>query len=184
MSYQIIEGQINDEELLSSSIQGCDAVFSALGPTPSMSNPYTTPGTYTNAYRIIFKAMRKTGAKRIFAMGTPSVATPEDQRPLTTSLFVTTLRVFLNSVYTEVVAIGKLFDDEAEDLDWTMYRVGVLSNETGVTTAANYVGEGDWCLTTFRPDVAVWLVDQIENEPAQYIHKKPALSSVKAQASS
>jgi hypothetical protein len=123
--------------------------------------------------------MRAIGAKRIFIMGTPSIVTPEDKQPLTTRVFIGLLKLALNSVYTEVVATGKLLDDEAQDLDWTMYRVGNLSNRTGVTKAANYVGEGDWVLATFRPDVATWLVDQIERETPEWVHKKPALYSVK-----
>jgi putative NADH-flavin reductase len=177
--HQILGGQITDEKLITSAIEGCDVVFSALGPNVSFSNIHVAPGTYTNLYRIIFKAMRKTGAKRLFVMGTPSIVTPKDKQPFTTKLLITALKVALNSVYTEVVATGKLLDDEAQDLDWTMYRVGNLSNDTGVTKAANNVGEGDWSLTTFRPDVATWLLDQIEKETPEYVHEKPALHSVK-----
>jgi hypothetical protein len=84
------------------------------------------------------------------------------------------------SPFSEVRATGKLLDDEAGDLDWTMYRVGELSNSDGVTKAARYIGEGEWVLPTYRPGIAAWLLDQVERDEPEWVHQKPALYSLSA----
>lgn len=179
---QIIKGQLKNEELLSSAVQGCDVVFSALGPSFKVSNLIIKDGTYVKPYRTIFKAMRGARIKRIFIMGTPSIAIAEDRPPRKMRWFVTSLKLFLRTIYDEVVATGELLDREAKDLDWTMYRVGFLQNKTGVTKAANFIGEGDWTMYTFRPDLATWILDEMEKERAEWARKKPALYSIEDSA--
>jgi hypothetical protein len=184
---------LTDHEALISAVKGSDAVMSALGPPLALSGISVAPGTYTNTYRLIFQAMRDTGMKRIFVMGAPSVSQPQDRIPLSISL-VMAIGGFLigsygtltslfgypgGSPFTECRATGRLLDEEAEDLDWTMYRVGALSDEEGVTKAVTNIGEGDWVLPTFRPGIASWIVDQIEREEPEWVHLKPALYSVK-----
>jgi len=151
------------------------------------------PGTFTNPYRLVFQAMRDTGIKRIFVMGTPSVRDPDENFPLSIALLIAAVR-FLGTVFAlitklfgkpggspfaEVRAVGRLLDQEAGDLDWTMYRIGNLSNDKGVTKAVRHVGEGDWVLPTYRPGIAAWLVDQIERNEPDWVQQKPALYSLK-----
>lgn len=171
---QVIQGELTDSELIATSINSCDVVFSALGPT----GRNIEPGSLCNAYRNVFAAMRSSSIKRIFLMGTPSIVTPEDKQPLSVRLSVGGLRLVMNAVWQEVVAIGKLLDEEAQDLHWTMYRVGWLKNEDGVTRAAKFVGEGDWNLSTFRPGIVKWNLDQIEKGVSEWVREKPALYSI------
>ena len=111
-------------------------------------------------------------------MGTPSIHDPQDKSATTASLAVLGIKTFANAAYKEIVSIGTLFDEEAGDLDWTMFRLGMLSNSEG-TTAASYVGEKDWNLATYRPDVANWLVDQVGKDFPEHVRQRPALSSRK-----
>ena len=111
-------------------------------------------------------------------LGTPSAAVPDDQPPLSLKLFITFLKTIVNNVYSEIVDMGKLLDDEAKDLNWTMYRLGMLSNGKGVTRAAPAVGSGDWVNATHRPGTAVWILDQLESEQSEWTRQKPSLFSL------
>jgi hypothetical protein len=173
----VIKDELTNEELLISAIEGKDVIVSVLGPT-SRSTP---PGTLTNAYRIIFKGMRKFNVKRIFVMGTPTISDPQDKGTYLASTAVFFLRLIANSVYNEMIAIGKLFAEEAKDLDWTMYRVGGLSNAEG-EIVVSYVGDKDYSLRVYRPDIAGWIVEQLEKEVPEYVRERPALSSRKKAA--
>jgi hypothetical protein len=175
---QIIKGELNNEELLTSAIEGQDAVVSFLGPTKSLSARSIAPGTITNPYRVIFQAMRHFGVKRIFLMGTPSIHDPWDKSATIASLSVIAIKIFANAAYREIVSIGKLLDEEARDLDCTMFRLGFLSNSEG-TISASYIGDKEWNIATFRPDAANWLVDQIGLEIPEHVQQRLALSSRK-----
>ncbi len=163
--------------MLASAIEGSDVIISALGPPYSYSGLQVAPGSYTNTYRAIFKVMRANSIKRIFVMGTPSIHIPEDKYTVTLNLMIWMLRLFANKAWSEVVATGRLLDEEASDLDWTMYRIGNLSNREGITKAASYIGEGDWCLDTYRPGIAAWLLDQAEKSTLESVRQKPTLYS-------
>lgn len=163
--------------MLASAIKGSDVIISALGPPYSYSGLQVAPGSYINTYRAIFKVMRASSIKRIFVMGTPSIHVSEDKYTITLNLMIWMLRLFANKAWSEVVSTGRLLDEEASDLDWTMYRIGNLSNKDGTTKAASYIGEGDWCLDTYRPGIASWLLDQVERLTPEFIRQKPTLYS-------
>jgi len=177
----VIKGELTNEELLISTVEGKDVIVSVLGPVVTLSSRSIPPGTLTNAYRIVFKAMRKFDVKRIFLMGTPTISDPRDKGTFLASTAVFALRLLANSVYNEMVALGKLIDEEAKDFDWTMYRVGALSNSEG-EIVVSYVGDKDYSLNVYRPDIAGWIVKQLEKEIPEYIRERPALSSRKKTA--
>ena len=169
---------MTDYEALASAVKGSDAVVSALGPPYSYSGLQVAPGSYTTTYSAIFKVMREVGISRIFVMGTPSIHTPEDKYTLTLNLMIGALRLFANKAWSEVVAVGRQLDEEASDLEWTMYRIGILSNKDGVTRAATYIGQDGWVLDTYRPGIAKWLVDELEKAQPEWVRQKPTLYSV------
>jgi putative NADH-flavin reductase len=175
---QVIKGEIDDETLLTSTIKGQEVIISALGPVLSLSSWTVPPGTLTNAYRLIFAGMRQYNVNRIFLMGTPTIVDPQDKGTFISSAAVFALRVMANSAYSEIVSLGKLLDEEAGDLDWTMYRVGNLSNANG-NVMASFVGDEGWSLTCFRQDVAGWILGQVGKEVSEFVRARPALSSRK-----
>jgi hypothetical protein len=77
----------------------------------------------------------------------------------------------------EIVAVGRVFDEEAEGLDWTVYRVGGLANGEEGEVRATYVGEKGAASSVNRKDVAKWLVEQIESVEPQFVGQKPLISS-------
>jgi hypothetical protein len=175
---QIIEGLLSDNEALTKAIHGCDAIISALGPPTTPSILTFQRGTLFNPLRVMIKSARATGIKKLLILGTPSAAVPSDNPPPTLKLFIATIKLFLNAVYSEIVALGRILDKEAKDLDWTMYRLGMLSNKEGVTMASATVGADAWVNATYRPSAAVWILDQIDDSQGEWVRQKPSLYSV------
>lgn len=86
----------------------------------------------------------------------------------------------MNSAYSEMVELGKLVDEQI-DLEWTMYRVGNLSNAEGEVKTGFVGGEG-WSLVSYRPGIAEWILEQIRMTVSGFVREKPALSSSKTVA--
>ena len=70
--------------------------------------------------------MRRHSVKQIFAMGTFCITDTKDQSSLIAYLMVSIIWMFGRSTWQQVVNIGKTFN--AKDLDWTIYRLGLVTN--------------------------------------------------------
>ncbi|OCK85799.1 NAD(P)-binding protein [Lepidopterella palustris CBS 459.81] len=171
---KVIKGGLLNEELLSSAIQGSDAIVSVLGP----SSLKTPPGTFTEPYKLVFKLMRQHGVKRILAMGTDSITDSKDKSSLVARLMVFVVWLLGRPTWQEIVNIGKTFDG-ATDLDWTIYRLGLVKNGPDGPAEATHVGSKTWGSTINRNELAGWLLDQVEKAEPEYVREKPALCSGK-----
>lgn len=121
--------------------------------------------------------MREHNIKRIFALGTCSVPDPKDKPPLSIRLMIWGVWTIVHSAWKEIVAVGRLFDEEAEGLDWTVYRVGGLGNGPEGNVVATYVGAPGSTWSVERADIVKWLVEQVESIEPKYAREKPYLSS-------
>ncbi|KAH8586622.1 NmrA family protein [Bisporella sp. PMI_857] len=171
---KIFGGDLTDAEGLSKAIEGQDVIVSLLGPAGRVEG---TP--FTDAYLLIFSLMKRWGVKRILAMGTPSITDPEDGFSIWAFLGVTLIRIIVNSAYKEIVGVGKVFETEAtkDRLDWTIFRLGFLSNGAPQASKAGYVGQNGWVMKNQRADVASWLVNEVEKDNSKWIRKRPSLWS-------
>jgi hypothetical protein len=166
---------LTDANSITSTIQGTDAVISFLGSTSLAQR--TPEDIFTDAYKRIFAAMREHGVTRIFAMATPSITDPSDKFSLVAAVGVRVIRTIAHSVWKELIAVGKLFDAEASDLQWTILRVGRLLDEES-KVVATYVGEGGWNMNTSRPGTADWILGEVEKDGSgEWVKKRPALSN-------
>lgn len=79
----------------------------------------------------------------------------------------------------EVLGIEKVFKEEGEGLDWTVYRVGLLksSPEDDRVAEAGWVGVGDWSINLERRDWANWLVQEVEREEPRWVGEIPVVYS-------
>lgn len=156
-------------------MEGQNVIVSLLGPIVGSS----TGTPVTDAYRSIFPAMKKSGVKRIIAMGTASIVDPEDKFSIWAWLAVSAISLFANAAYKEILSIGKVFETEATEhgLDWTIFRLGILGNGAPKGAKAGYVGKGGWTIWNQRADIADWLVEEAEKDDSKWIGKTPAIWS-------
>ena len=81
---------------------------------------------FSITYRLVFRLMRQHGVRRIYVLGTFSIYDSLDQFSILRSLLVWFIWTVAHHAWQEFVNIGRVFEDEAQDLDWTVFRVGWL----------------------------------------------------------
>jgi hypothetical protein len=86
------------------------------------------------------------------------------------------VRTVAHSAWKEIVAVGKLFDEEAEGLEWTVFRVGGLANGEG-DAVATYIGAEGATTSVHRIGIAKWLVEQVETDDGEWVRQKPLICS-------
>ncbi|KAH8890439.1 NAD(P)-binding protein [Thozetella sp. PMI_491] len=179
---EVIQGAMEDTEALSAAIAKSKIIVSLLGP-----NQFSAPMPYPSYYSTIFKLMRDNGVKRILAMSTVSADVPEDKSQLLISFLVLAVRLLVPAGYRVMRDIAKVFKDEADGLDWTIYRLAFIpggddeaswKTDRQHTAHAGYVGDGKFKSWMKRAGLARWLVDCVEGEQTKWIGKLPAVSDL------
>lgn len=129
--------------------------------------------------------MREHNVKRILAPAAATGHQPGDTFHLTASILTWTARNILPELYTSARAVEKVFQDEGEGLDWTVYRLGNLTGaadeeswkkERELKPYVGSVGSEGWHVKTNRSSLARWLVDCVEGEQDRWIRQWPAIS--------
>lgn len=172
---------MEDTERLGEAISKATVVISLLGPVgkpPSGEFPF--PGYYST----IFPLMRSHSTKRILAMGTASIDDPNDKSSFIRRALVTGVRYGFSAAYRTILGIAKVFQEEAQDLDWTVFRLGMVQGghdeeswkkDRDDRVFAGPVGEVGWTWYVRRGALAKWLVDRAEDGDAVTEHM-PAIS--------
>lgn len=173
---------MDDREALSLAISKANVIISLLGPNQMRLPSYTV---YPDFYSSIFGLMREHYVSRIYAMGTLSISQPKDQFSLIRSLLVWLVYLVAHSAWRNIIGVGKVFESEAQDLDWTVFRIGGISGgsdeaswtkDREVGVVAGWVGEERWSVVLRRSGLARWLVDCIEGAGGVWIGLMPAVS--------
>lgn len=182
---QTVKGEMDDLEKLSKAINGCSTVISHLGA--QISDTHIAPSLYANMYRdTVIPAMRAHGVKKILLMGTMAIQKPEDSWTLVTPVILTYMKLFARAVYHNILNVAELFENEAQDLDWTIFRIASIPGEPdaeswrkGREEGKLYVGPlgaKDWTMKTNRSLLARWLVDAAEGGAEEWVKKMPAVT--------
>jgi putative NADH-flavin reductase len=168
----IVKGELQDSNALSTALEGAHAVLSALGP--SFGNPSSTP--IAHGYAAVLEAMRRTGVKRLIALGTTSIKDENDKWSVIYSAFVAAVAVGAHSAYRDIVAVGEVIR-ACDDIDWTIVRVPVLKNEKNREVRVGYVGDGKagGAYTLARQGFAVFVLDELEK--GEWIRRSPLITS-------
>jgi hypothetical protein len=156
-----------------------DAIISLLGPTG-----FRYKGTYVaEFYQQLLSHLRTLPNDKmpyLLALSTASWPSPLDSFSFTVWFLVAFVWLMANGANKEIIATGKVFEQYGNDLPWTLYRLGYLSNgeEKGLATAG-YVGP-EWTVTTSKKDLAKWLVMEAELDKSErkWVRKTPAIYSV------
>jgi hypothetical protein len=103
--------------------------------------------------------------------------------PLPLLALVAVLRLLIDGrqrgglVYREFVEIAKTFQTEGQRLDWTVYRIGVITDAEGVHSKAGFIGGKGSSLQISRKAMAAWLLEQVEALPQHWIREIPYIWS-------
>ncbi|KAE9376421.1 hypothetical protein N431DRAFT_400597 [Stipitochalara longipes BDJ] len=117
----------------------------------------------------------------ILALSTPSQDAPQDTFSLPIYLMTTIFKRIGSGAYSEIRAITTSFKKYGDGIQWTLYRVGVLTDTEGKGYAtAGWVGDERWKLSTSRGDIARWLIREVECDEDQrkWVGLMPALSGL------
>jgi hypothetical protein len=164
-----------------------DIVLSLLGPQISdrTTSPNAIPDFYKNS---VFPAMRKHGVKRIFAMGTLSLSQPEDSWTFIRPAMVLMVRTIASNAYRTIIQTGQVFENDAKDIDWTIYRIAAIPGGSDKESWANdrqdgkafvgYCGQKGHTYSQRRGALAKWLVDAAEDGLQDWVRKMPAVSKL------
>ncbi|KAF7350479.1 NAD(P)-binding protein [Mycena venus] len=176
---RVIEGSLTDKDALLSAMEDIDTVVNLLGAYMSLTHFVlrTKPTPIGDAFPGILSAMRAKGVKRIFALSTPSYS-PDPTEKFSFQWTVNGLipKVVVPQGNAEMVAIAKAVA-AANDLDWTVFRVPMLTEESAdLPVAAGLLGpnyKGTKYLS--RASMAVWILEEIEKR--QWVKKAPMLGN-------
>ncbi|KAF3007541.1 hypothetical protein E8E13_006476 [Curvularia kusanoi] len=181
----VVKGETNDAHALSSAMHGCSTVISHLGA--QITDSHISPSLYLDMYRnAIVPAMRKNGIKRIFLMGTMAIQKPEDGWTVMTPVILTYMKLFARPVLRNILDIADFFEQDATDLDWTIFRIASIPGDQdaeswrkGREESELYtgpVGKKGWTMNTNRSALARWLVDSAEDGAVEWVRKMPAVT--------
>ncbi|KAJ4349204.1 hypothetical protein N0V95_004787 [Ascochyta clinopodiicola] len=181
----VVKGEMNDPKTFSAAIAGCSTVISHLGA--QISDTGISPSLYADMYRdTVIPAMRDHGIKRIFLMGTMAIQKPDDSWTLMTPVILAFMKLFARAVYRNIMNVADLFENEAQDLDWTVFRIAAIPGESdeeswrkGREEGKLYVGPlgaKGWTMNTNRSLLARWLVDGTESGATEWVRKMPAVT--------
>jgi len=176
---RIVEGSLTNKDALSEAMDGVDTVVSLLGAYASLSAFIlrTTPTPIGDAFPGILSAMRAKGAKRILALSTASFSPdPAEKFSIKWSINRLIPKVVVPQGNAEMVAIAKAVS-AADDLDWTVFRVPILTEKAAdLPVAAGLLGpsyKGTSYLS--RASMAVWILEEIEKR--EWVKKAPMLGN-------
>ncbi len=166
----IIEGNIDNYDEVSRALQGIDAVIWCVGIP--MTRTYEKMASL-EGHKVLLKAMKAQGVKRLVDWGTPSMPFEKDKKSLITVVPKILAGLFMPMPKKEMVAIGNLLMES--DLDWTLVRF-MAPKDTPYTGKVK-VGFGDVKMkfAISREDIAAFMVDQVESE--EYVRSMPIIGS-------
>ena len=171
----VVVGQLTDAENLSKAMEGVDAVVSTVGPAV-MRGPFHPGGTpLTHAYRLLLQIMHRHGVTRLIALGTTSIKDPNDKFSYQFWVLVNGVAIFARTAYKDVVAIGDAIRSEGADLDWTIARVPVLTDQETKDFVAGYIADGHTKAVLSRAAFASFVVTELKEN--KWTRKSPLVSN-------
>ncbi|GAB1207329.1 hypothetical protein APSETT445_006044 [Aspergillus pseudonomiae] len=166
---EIIEGTLDEETALGTAAScGASIFVSFAGP------PIGTKGTpLTLGYKALVPRLVDQHFNRIIILCTPSYHDPSDTITFKWRLGAWFMRLFSDGQYREMVGIGEYIASLPVDgsVQWTLFRVGGLTNGEEAPVKATFLGSGDDGTWISRASVATWALDEITRE--QWLGKAP-----------
>jgi putative NADH-flavin reductase len=164
----IVQGELSDQTMIESAVNGADAVISVLGPRgQSKSKPIT------RGMQNIITAMKKRGVRRLIISSTLSAKDSNDLPEFRAKALVTFVRLTMHAAYEEIVRVSETV--RASDLDWTIVRLPMLNNNPkSGKVKVGYLGRKEVGTWISRADVADFILKQVQD--TKYLRQAPVIS--------
>jgi uncharacterized protein YbjT (DUF2867 family) len=163
----VVAGELSDRAAVASALTGADAVISALGPGGRAGDKQLADGFAT-----MLAAMAEQGVCRLVALSTASVEDPGDRFDLPYALLVGAVKLVFPGAYAQVVAMGDVV--RASEADWTLVRVGLLTDGSCRPVRTGMYGHGQVGLGISRASLASFMLDAAASP--EFVHAAPAVS--------
>ncbi len=155
----VIEGEVTDKSAVAKTIQGTDAVISALTPIrEGMHN--------------IISVMQVNNVRRLIVTVGAGVYQDGDEPPFVSKVISTIIKIFSRDAYMATVDVSEMVKESG--LDWTLARAPRLINK--LATDNLYIGPLNSKMrpTLSREDYANFMIDQVDMDT--YIGQTPVIS--------
>lgn len=167
---RVINGALDDTELIAKAVKGSRAAISLLSPQ-GMSKGMPM----SKATERILAALQEHKVKRFICVSTPSVTDREDSFDIRFKLAVALTRLTVPLAHGDIVRTATAV--RGSELDWTIVRLPKLTDKPASgELRVGYLGKGVVRLFSLsRPSLAEFLLDQVTDDT--YVHKAPAISN-------
>lgn len=166
--FTALDGDATNATDVAQAIEGADAVILTLG-VPKDVRILKPTTLFSDATRTLIVAMDEAGIKRLITVTGFGAGDSKDKLSTPERL---TQKAFLGRAYVDKDLQEQLIRDS--DLDWTIARPGILSDNRKSNAYKVLVEKETWRNGLInRADVADFLVSTAEN--ASHIHQTPAL---------
>lgn len=178
-SVSVIQGELSDTELITSSVHSSDAVLSTIGSYPNQPSKTVLTELYT---RMVGAMQTSPSNKRVIFTSPPNISNDMDGDKPWLSKFLAgptyaKLRGWAN-VYADAESTATLFK-ATQGINWTMLRVPILINgcqNNEGKVHLGYYGDEEMTGTLRREDLARIMLYELENP--KWVGKMPLLCSL------
>jgi len=166
----VIKGDSLDAAAVAEAIRGSDAVVSLIGVNPKSLEP-----VFAASVANIVAGMRASGARRLVMSAGAGVGDPDDAGGLAAWLIGGLIKLLARQAYEDGLAAAAT-TRAANDLDWTMVRLPMLSDEPGGRRSLRigYLGKGTGPRLS-REDLADFMLRELVER--RYLRQAPVISN-------
>lgn len=166
----VIKGDSLDAAAVTEAIRGSDAVVSLIGVNPKSLEP-----VFAASVANIVAGMRASGARRLVMSAGAGVGDPDDAGGLVAWLIGGLIKLLARQAYEDGLAAAATIR-AANDLDWTMVRLPMLSDEPGGrgSLRIGYLGKGTGPRLS-REDLADFMLRELVER--RYLRQAPVISN-------
>ena len=159
----VVKGEITDYAWRKIAISGCDAVVWCIGVNGD--------GAALAGHKLLIKAMKETGVKRLVDYGTPSYHFEKDQKSMTTWFPGFFAGLAFKDSKKEIISIGE--DVAAFGLDWTFVRFIMPTDKEYTGSVKVTYGKDKISFSISRSDIAEFMIEQVESD--RYLREMPII---------
>ncbi len=163
----IVQGNIRESDTVAGAIKGVDGVISAIGPQPG------TPEDLMEIAAVnIISGMKEHDVERLIWSTGAGVSAPEDQPTFMHKTIELLLKLLSKKALENALRGAAVVKNS--DLDWTIARAPMLTDEPGRGGyQISYVGP-DFGRTLSRENFAEFMLDLVESD--EWVQDMPAAS--------